>query len=320
MNLSFLNDLNVTITPLAHLKDFTTFHLGGPCKAMIACTDARTLTEIVQRLRREKIDFLIMGFGSNILASDHGIDQIIVRYSSRQPIVKRTNNQITTDASTQLDDLILFSIQEGLDGLVPLSGIPGTVGGAITGNAGAYGIGISQNLVEISLLKPDGRIISVPPNEIHFDYRDSSIKHSKDIILSATFLLHAGKDPLSMKTSHDNIIATRQEKHGSWQVTPSAGSFFRNVLPSSKATRRESAGWFLEQAGAKTIQVGKAHCFEKHANIITHDEGATAQDVYALTQQMAALVKEKFQIELIREVRLLGNFTPTNPLDQKGYW
>lgn len=320
MDLSFLKDLDIKITSHARLKDFTTFRLGGPCTAMLECRDAATLTRIVEALRSRTIDFLVMGFGSNILASDQGVNLVMIRYINAQPVIRREGNNLTTDASTLLDDLILFSIRERLEGLLPLSGIPGTLGGAIAGNAGAHGIDISQTLSCLSLLKPDGRIITMTKEELQFGYRDSAIKHNGDIILAATFALDPGKDPEISQKTHDNIIATRQEKHGDWRTTPSAGSFFRNVLPSSRATRRESAGWFLEQAGAKTLHIGKSHAYEKHANIITCDEGGTAQDTYDLTLAMAKAVKEKFQIDLVREVRILGPFTGAAGVPEKEYW
>jgi UDP-N-acetylmuramate dehydrogenase len=320
MDLSFLNDLNIKITPNALLKDFTTFALGGPCQAMIECARADDLKETVIRLRSKNIPFVMMGFGSNTLVSDQGVDAVIVRYSSSTPQATRQGNRLHVDVSTILDDLILFAIKENLDGFTSFSGIPGTVGGAIAGNAGAYGFEISQPLVELTLLKPDNAVVTAPKDSICFNYRDSDIKHNGDIILSAVFELKPGKDAKAMLKSHDNIIANRHEKHGDWRKHPSAGSFFKNVEPTSKADRRQAAGWFLEQTGAKELNMGGAHCYANHANIITHDEGATAQSVYELTLKMAEMVKEKFGIELVREVRLLGEFMHAPASDIKNYW
>lgn len=321
MNLSFLNDLDIKITPRALLKDFTTFRLGGPCTAMIECARSGMLTETIRRLRQNGIDFILMGFGSNILASDQGIDRIIIRYSSNTPHIHRQGCQLTAEASTHLDDLVLFSIQEGLEGLVPFSGIPGTIGGAVAGNAGAYGIDISKALTEVTLLKLDNSVMTVSRDALLFSYRDSSLKHSPDIILSAVFTVTPGRNTIDLKKAHDHIVATRQEKHGNWRTTPSAGSFFRNILPSSRAARHESAGCIIEQAGGKKIHVGKAHCFEKHANILTCDNGGSAQDVYGLAQAISSAVKEQFNIELAREVRLLGKFPYADHENkQKGFW
>ena len=320
MDLSFLNDLSVKTTPGALLKDFTTFRLGGPCLAMIECPEAQALKETVIRLRQKNVNFVMMGFGSNTLASDTGVDAVVVRYSSNTPHVKRQGNRLHIDASTIFDDLILFAIKENMEGLTSFSGIPGTIGGAIAGNAGAYGFEISQPIIELTLLKPDNNVVTVPKDTIRFSYRDSDLKHNGDIILSAVFELKPGKDGKIMLKSHDNIIANRHEKHGDWRKFPSAGSFFRNVEPTSKAGPRQSAGFFLEQVGGKDLSVNGAHCFAKHANIITHDDGATAQAVYDLTLKMAGMVKEKFGIELTREVRLLGEFQNAPSCNAKNYW
>jgi len=320
MDLLFLNDLSVKITPHALLKDFTTFRLGGPCRAMIECAKADDLKETVIRLRTRNIPFVMMGFGSNTLASDQGVDAIIVRYSSETPHIIRKGNQLHAAASAMFDDLILFAIKENIDGLTSFSGIPGTVGGAIAGNAGAYGFEISQFITELVLLKPDNTLVTAPKSTLIFSYRDSELKHNGDIILSAVFELKPGKDVKSMLKSHDNIIANRHEKHGDWRKHPSAGSFFRNVEPTSKADRRQAAGFFLEEAGAKILNINGAHCYANHANIITRDEGATAQSVYDLTLKMAGMVKEKFGIDLVREVRLLGEFKNAPSCDMKNYW
>jgi UDP-N-acetylmuramate dehydrogenase len=320
MDLSFLDGLNVKITPHALLKDFTTFRLGGPCLAMIESSKALALTETVRRLRQKNIPFIMMGFGSNTLASDKGVDTVIVRYSSSTPQVKRQDNRIHADVSTLFDDLILFAIKENLEGLTSFSGIPGTIGGAIAGNAGAYGFEISQSIVELTLLKPDNTVITIPKDAIHFSYRDSDLKHNGDIILSAVFELKPGKGAKDMLRSHDNIIANRHTKHGDWRKHPSAGSFFRNVEPTSKADRRQAAGFFLEEAGAKALNINGAHCYAEHANIITRDDGATAQSVYELTLKMAEMVKAKFGIELVREVRLLGKFENAPACDVTKYW
>jgi UDP-N-acetylmuramate dehydrogenase len=319
MQLDFLSDLGIKTTAKALLKDVTTFRLGGPCLALVECANAEKVLETVKRLRTNQLDFLLMGFGSNILASDHGVERLIVRYSSDEAIIKQAGNRLIVDAATQFDDLVLFAIRQGLSNLTQFSGIPGTLGGAIAGNAGAYGRQVSDHLVELTVLTPDDRVMTIPKGDVHFSYRDSDLKHNGTFILSAVFELPPG-EPNSMLKERDETIATRKKKHGTWLENPSAGSFFRNVEPSSKAGPRQSAGWFLEEAGAKAMRIGKAHPYQNHANIVTHDEGATAQDVYELTRRMAQAVKKKFDLELVREVRLLGEFKNAPGCKVDGYW
>lgn len=318
MNFAPLIDSNIAVIPNARLADHTTFQLGGPCKVMIVCRNAAQITLAVSFLRARRIPFVVMGFGSNILASDHGIDQVVVRYASDTSKIEQNGTALNVDAGTPFDVLADFAVTQGLEGLTLFSGIPGTVGGALAGNAGAYGTQLSDYLVGVTLLMPDNTVQTLPKNKIRFDYRDSDIKHNGSIILSACFQLLAG-DVAAMTVKRNELIAVRHGKHGSWETNPCAGSFFRNVDPTSKAGPRQSAGWFLEQSGCKALSINGAHAYENHANIITHDPNASAQDVLDLTIQMQKLVKARFGIDLIREVRLLGRFKDGtgNP---NGYW
>jgi len=321
MNLSFLSQLGLAVTPDVRLADITTFKLGGPCLALVECRKAEDMIKAVRSLREENIPFLVMGFGANILASDHGVNQVIVRFTSPTPwVAEISTGVLEVDAATQFDDLACFAVEHDLDGMAAFSGIPGTVGGAIAGNAGAYGDQIADCLSSVRLLKPDGTIIIRPRHDIRFSYRDSDIKHSDDIVLSATFHLAVSQDPTALKARRRDILAERESKFGNWKKDPCAGSFFRNLEPTSNASRRTAAGGILDLAGAKAMNVHGAHTYPNHANIVTRDEGATAQDVYELTLKMAAAVKEKFGLDLIREVRLLGKFDNASDGNAEGYW
>ncbi len=319
MDISFLDGLNIKATKDASLTTCTTFKLGGRCPWLIECSDANTLQEIIARLRAHKADFLLMGFGSNILASDHGTRKIIVRYTSDKPLITRDGATVSADAATQLNDLVAYTLAQEFDGLLALSAIPGTVGGAIAGNAGAFGQQISDRLLSVTVLKPDGNIAVMNKNKIAFTYRDSPFKHNDDIILSATFNLTPCDDE-ALRARHDEILKERKFKLDFWRTTPCAGSFFRNIEPTSKAEKRQAAGWFLEQSGAKGLAINGARVYEEHANIITHDGNAKAQDVYDLSQKMAALVAAKYKIALVREVRLLGKFDNAPDCQENNYW
>ncbi|MBF0593981.1 MAG: UDP-N-acetylmuramate dehydrogenase [Candidatus Omnitrophica bacterium] len=316
-DLSFLTDAGINVTYNAPLAQFTTFKLGGPCKAMVECANAGHMTVAVLALRSLNIPFIVMGFGSNILASDNGVDVVIVRYTNNTPIIRQEGNTLIVDAATQLDALAEYAINAGLTGMTEFSGIPGTVGGAIAGNAGAYGAQISTPLINLTLLKPDNSVVTVSPDTLHFEYRDSAIKHCNDIILSATFTLSPG-DTATMRAKRVETINTRETKHGRWQDTPCAGSFFRNVEPTSKADRRQAAGGIIEMAGARNLKIGGAHSYKNHANIITRDNGATAKDVFDLTKRIVEIVNQRSGINLVREVRLLGTFDGMG--DAKNFW
>ena len=289
------------------LAGFTTFRLGGPCRALVTCANRRELAKAIHDLGEVRESFTLIGGGSNLLVADGGLDQVVVRYYSEKPLVVREGNTLVVQASTLLDDLVVASVREGLDGLVCCTGIPGTVGGALAGNAGAFGEQIGDRMISATLMDHDGNEWEVTADDLEFGYRSSKLQRTDAIVVAARFRLRPGERE-RLRQHRQEILQLRSSKHPDWTRIPTAGSFFRNVEPTSKAGRRQAAGWFLEQAGAKALRVGGAHTYEKHANIIVAERGCTAADVLELSHQMAALVKERFGIELQREVRLLGGF------------
>ncbi|MBN1870502.1 MAG: UDP-N-acetylmuramate dehydrogenase [Candidatus Omnitrophica bacterium] len=312
MDLTVLKNLDVAVVHEASLSDFTTFRLGGKCPLLFACQTPGQLISTVQFCFRENIQFILIGSGSNLVVSDLGIDCSVIRYESDKPLIEREGNDLVVSGSTLLDDLVKYAIDNELEGLNGMSGIPGTVGGAVVGNAGAFGKQIGDVVKSVRTIcrdsaKPVFAIVDILARDIPFSYRHSMFKETDAIIVSVRFSLRPS-DKLPLKKEHDEILALRREKHPDWRIYPCAGSFFRNVEPTSKAGRREAAGWFLEQAGAKKLRSGGARVFDRHANIIYKSQGCRAQDVFDLSRTMARLVKDKFNIDLIREVRFVGKF------------
>ena len=291
----------------APLRDYTTFRLGGPCPLLIEGATAAQLPAIIQLLNKAGQPFLVIGQGANLVVADKGIDQVVIRFCSDKPTIKGSGNSVTVSGDTLLDDLAVFTIQNEAGDLSYCSGIPGTVGGGIAGNAGAFGRQMGDHLVSVELLGLDGKVRTVLHGELEFAYRHSKLKETGEIVLSATFELPAAEKKV-MQAERERIMEFRRTHHPDWHKEPCAGSVFRNIEPTSAAERRQAAGRFLEEAGAKTMRIGGARLYEKHANIIVADPGCTAQDVWELSEKMAAAVKEKFGIELTREVRFLGNF------------
>ena len=289
------------------LSKYTTFRLGGPCPLFIDGADAEDLTEIIRRLNQNEMPFLVIGQGSNLVVSDAGLDCAVIRFCSENPKIQVDGNRVVVSGDTLLDDLVVFTIEKEIGDLSFCSGIPGTVGGGLAGNAGAFGRQLGDHLVSAVILGMDGKTQALMQNGLDFSYRHSNLKKTGEIVLSAVFELPPEKaEP--MRCERDRIMEFRHEHHPDWHKTPCAGSVFRNIEPTSAAERREAAGWFLEEAGAYELKAGGAHIFEKHANIIVADEGCTAQDVWDMSEQMKQAVKEKFDLDLIREVRFLGQF------------
>jgi UDP-N-acetylmuramate dehydrogenase len=298
----------VNIFPTARLSDFTTFQLGGPSSAVIDCPDAASLTESVKLLHSVGIEFLVIGQGSNLLVADAGIAQVVLRYCAEDaPSIKVDGCRVFVSGNTLFDDLARSTIEFGLGDLSFCSGIPGTVGGAIVGNAGAFGKQIGDVVESVVLLDSSGQQREVSGDELVFEYRSSLLKQTGDVVLSAVLRLQP-EDAETMATERERIMELRRTKHPDWKKMPCAGSVFRNIEPTSAAERRQAAGWFLEEAGAKGFSVGGAHLFDRHANIIIAEPEASAQDVFELTEKMIAAVDEKFGFRLEREIKLIGDF------------
>jgi UDP-N-acetylmuramate dehydrogenase len=299
----------IDVREKAPLRDFTSFRLGGPCRRLITCETPRQLEIVVGELAAADEKFELIGGGSNLLVADNGLDTAVVRYYTEKPTIRRHGNILEVDCGMLLDDLALFTVEQGLDGLVYASGIPGTVGGAIAGNAGAFGKQIGDWTVSVLLMDHTGGKRWENGKNLGFAYRGSRLQAGREIAMTAVLKLEAG-EPAELGKQRDENLDLRRRKHPDWRKQPTAGSFFRNIEPTSSAERRQAAGWFLEQAGAKNMRVGGARVFEKHANIIVAEDGCTARDVLELSRRMAAVVKAKFRFELVPEVRAIGLFAP----------
>jgi len=307
-----------TLSP-ALLSAYTTFQLGGPCPCLVECSTPDELIQQAQKFKKEKKPFLLIGGGSNLVVSDHGLDTFVIRYLSPTPLIEHKGNDVLVSASTVLDDLALYCVNEGLEGLNYTTGIPGTVGGAVAGNAGAWGKQVGDVLKSALVLDRQGKTKTVGPGYFGFSYRHSRLKESDDIIVSVTFAVLPG-DPKTLALERAQILKKRAEKHPDLTTQPCAGSFFRNIEPSSKAGQRQAAGWFLEQAGGKDLKAGGAYIFEKHANIIIKGPETKAQDVHDLHLKMIAAVKNKFDLQLVREVRFVGKFNNSAQDKKEGFW
>lgn len=314
----------------ARLENYTTFRLGGPCKLLISCQTPGDLKNAVAELHQKKQPFILIGGGSNLVVSDHGLDIAVIRYVSDTPLIERDGNDVLVSGSTELDALALFCVNEGLEGLNYTTGIPGTVGGAVVGNAGAWGKQVGDVLKSVTILENRGRLPlnnretspiskNVDREYCKFQYRHSHLKETGDIVVSVRFSLTQG-DPVALAQERADILKKRAEKHPNLKTHPCAGSFFRNVEPTSKADRRQAAGWFLEEAGGKDLSVGGAQIFDKHANIIVKGPKCTAQDVHDLSVKMIGIVEKKFNFRLMREVRFVGKFETNVICNKQGFW
>jgi len=295
--------------PLHH---HTTFRIGGPADWFFAATTADELTRALRTAREAGLPVFLLGGGSNLLVSDAGFRGLVVRNAIET--LEFDGAAVHVGAGHDLLELIYRCRDRGLAGLEFAAGIPGSVGGALYGNAGCYGRDIGSLTIECTHATPDGAAVETrPASWYRFAYRDSRLKREPRVLLSALLQLARG-DPAAIRAEIEEKLEIRRVKHPQWRIEPTAGSYFKNLPPDwqmpgakhSPGTRRVAAGQLLDECGCRGLRVGGAMVYEKHANIIVNVGHATAADVLALAAEMKRRVRERFGVELEEEVMYLG--------------
>jgi UDP-N-acetylmuramate dehydrogenase len=305
---------NLTVSRNTPLARHTRFGIGGPADLYAETCSAEAFIAALTAARASGIPTMVMGGGTNLIVSDNGFRGIVLRYRAHSLLA--ANNRVMADAGAVLQDLVDFTVARGLRGLETLAGIPGSVGAAVYGNAGAYGHSISERVVSVRFY--DGAAIRVFNNEeCRFQYRESIFKQHKDwIVFSSELLLEPAEAEILARISGD-IVRVRNEK---FPVTMKcAGSIFKNLLlkelspavaaevPASAVREgKVPAAWFLEQVGAKGMERGDIHVAAYHANLIYNAGAGTARELCALIQELKTRVRERFGMELEEEVQYVG--------------
>ncbi|MFA4891362.1 MAG: UDP-N-acetylmuramate dehydrogenase [Candidatus Gracilibacteria bacterium] len=291
-----------------------TFRIGGPADAYIETADPRP---ILSALKKLKIPFIIIGGGSNILFHDKGFRGAVIRLTPRTSTstsanvstnpnasaIAFTKTSVTADAGTPLQTLIKKASQKGFYNLAALTGIPGTLGGAIRGNAGANGAEIKDFLIKAQIFNPKtGRTRTVTPTVLKLSYRNSALKRTNEIVLQATL-------KLSKATNYKTLAQKLAKKRTQTQPYGlSAGSFFKNPDPSPNKPHMK-AGYLIDQCGLKGKRIGGAQISSKHANFIQNlndpHHPATQKDVLRLAALAKKEVRRRFKITLEEEVQVI---------------
>lgn len=288
------------VVAMQPLRELTTFRIGGPAGLVGTVKNAEQARRFLDFAHQNGLPWVGLGGGSNILADDAGYAGLVLHVATDAFAV--AGESVRIGAGLDFDAVIARTLAEGLVGLEFASGIPGTVGGALVGNAGCYGHEIGEFLVEATVLRPDGRIVTLGPEDFGFAYRTSALKEKPDLVLDLTLRLGRG-DLTAAAAERQEHLDDRRRKHP-WDI-PCAGSYFKNLPPERPGERRRAAGRLLEAAGAKAMREGDAEVFEKHANIIVNRGAARAIDVLRLAARMKRAVREQFGEELSEEVRHL---------------
>lgn len=297
----FLENAGKPLIKSVPLKDHSNFRIGGKADYFFEASSVLELMTSIRLAREYSIPHFIIGGGYNLLFDDDGFRGLIIKNSVKGIKKREKKKEIEAFSGTPLRDLLQFSIEEGLSGLEFLAGIPGTVGGAIFGNAGAFGQSIGNLLKDAEILDGEGKQVKVKKSYFEFSYRYSVLRKRLDVILKAVFELQKGEKEEIRERIEENL-EKRGKKHPPWGLA-CAGSYFKNpVLPEGK---RVPAAWFLEKVGAKNMRVGGAAVYPGHSNFIINQEKASARDVFRLAQELKRRVKEKFGVELEEEVIFL---------------
>jgi UDP-N-acetylmuramate dehydrogenase len=293
-------DIQSLIRPSVPLKSLTSLQVGGPAALVCPVHYPGQALRFQALALDHNIPFFILGGGSNVLADDRGFRGLILRVATEN--LEQNGDVVRVGAGMSFDGLIEKTLDLGLTGLEFASGIPGTLGGALVGNAGCYGHEIGEYLVEALLLRPDGRLETVGPEEFGFRYRETDLRETGTVVLEAVLRLQRGDLDQAADLRREKI-SDRHSKHP--MDLPSAGSWFRNLPSAEPGGRRRAAGALLEAAGAKSMHEGDARVFEKHANMIVNGGQATSDQILRLAARMKQAVLEKFGVTLLEEVRYL---------------
>ena len=277
----------------------TTFKVGGPCFILVKIDEVSQLKELLPYLVEEKIPYFFLGNGSNLLVSDKGYEGVVITFSKKlAEDVAVEGDKIVAGGGVLLSKVAKYALDENLTGFEFAAGIPGTVGGAMVMNAGAYDGEMKQIVESVEVIDKAGNLRVLSCEEMEFGYRTSILKREPFIVTKTTFKLNKG-DKNVIKEKMDDLAARRRDKQP--LEFPSAGSTF-------KRPEGHFAGKLIMDAGLRGYQVGGARVSDKHCGFVVNVGNATATDVHNLMEDVIKKVQEEFQVTLEPEVIRLGEF------------
>lgn len=309
---------NVQLFVNAPLARYTRFEIGGPARMLANVSTEDALAETLRLAKESGTPHAVIGGGSNLICDDEGFPGVIARYAANA--IEIDGERVRVQAGAVLQDLVDRTIAAGLQGLETMTGIPGWVGGAIYGNAGAYGHSIEECVESVRFFDGEG-VRELGGNKLSFAYRDSIFKRFKNwVILDAVLSLKLG-DAAGLRATADGILKIRNEKYP--PTMKCAGSIFKNLMLADlppgvtvpeKVVRegKVPAAYFLEAAGAKGLAIGGLRVADYHANLIYNEGGGTARDLRHLIDTLKAGVFEKFGVRLEEEVQRITARKPSD--------
>lgn len=292
------------------MSKHTSFKVGGPARFFAKVESIEELKAALALATEKGLPHFIVGNGTNLLVADQGYEGVVIELAGTfSGIEDLGSGMFKVGAAVPLGRFARSALKQGFAGIHKLAGIPGTLGGALYMNAGAYGQEIGNCCTAVTVLDGDGNIRDIPSAECGFGYRQSAFQKNDAIALSATFQLSAasaqGKTTADLEAELAECMAKRKATQP--LNMPNAGSTFKRLDAGATDTPTQIApGYYIEQAGLKGFRIGGAEVSTLHANFIVNAGGATAKDILELSEHVQRVVHEKFAIELKREIILLG--------------
>lgn len=304
----------VAVQPNALLSQYTRFGIGGPADALIDTDDEQSFIAALEIVRDAGIPFAVIGGGTNLVVSDAGFRGFVLRFSGRE--IRADGTRVFARAGAELQTLVDFTIDRGLAGIHTMTGIPGSVGAAVYGNAGAYGHSISESVVNVRFFDGE-RIREFDSAACEFHYRESIFKRRKHWVIFSTELELTPADPKELRRTADEILAIRNAKYP--PTMKCAGSIFKNLILSElpagvrahvpAGVIREGkvpSAFFLEEVGAKGLANGDIRVADYHANLIYNAGKGTAAQLSSVIRDLKTRVRDRFGLELEEEVQYVG--------------
>lgn len=280
------------------MNKHTTFRVGGPADYFIIPESLEEVQKVVSLCRKREVPYYILGNGSNLLVGDFGIRGVVIQIFKSMNQIEIRENEITAQAGASLAQIANAALGKSLTGFEFAAGIPGTLGGAVVMNAGAYGGEMKDVLVSVTVLTEEGDILEIPAEELELGYRTSIIAKKNYVVLEAKLALKEG-NPEEIRAYMDDLRQRRVDKQP--LEYPSAGSTF-------KRPEGYFAGKLIQDAGLKGFTVGGAQVSEKHSGFVINIGNATAADIVSLMEQVSEKVKEDSGVTLEPEVKRIGEF------------
>jgi UDP-N-acetylmuramate dehydrogenase len=312
---------NVSVSEGVPLSEHTRFGIGGPAGAFVQAASEQAFAEALRVSQASGAAYSVIGDGTNLIVSDQGFEGIVLRLTAQA--IEREGATVRAAAGAELQALVDYSIEQGLRGLETMTGIPGSVGAAVYGNAGAYGHSIEERVQRVRFL--DGPAVrSFGPQECSFRYRESIFKEHKDWIILSVELAMTPAPATELRETAGKIFEIRLEKYPA--TMKCAGSIFKNLILAElpvevrrqipeRVVREGKApsAYFLEQVGAKGMRNGGIQVADYHANLIYNTGAGTSGELCELIAELKSRVRKQFGLELEEEVQYVGSSPAPQP-------